>query len=175
MKYNKFIIIAAFLTAFAGVVQAGSKKTKVFLYGFAASFNDSTVYFTDIQAIDTATVQTRTKFLYGRDNYSYQLRDYLKEHGCATPTCITVFALKQKNIEKKYINLKKKYTGKNYVVKHITSSEFKYVPVVYEDDDAPEVDKKAEKAKAKQAKAARKQQREGAMPPPPTGGGQRPM
>lgn len=175
MKYNKFIIIAAFLTMFAGVVQAGSKKTKVFLYGFAASFNDSTVYFTDIQAIDTATVQTRTKFLYGRDNYSYQLRDYLKEHGCATPTCITVFALKQKNIEKKYINLKKKYTGKNYVVKHLTASEFKYVPVVYEDDDAPEVDKKAEKAKAKQAKAARKQQREGAMPPPPTGGGQRPM
>ena len=55
-----FVAVCTFFvctTAFAG-------NNKVYLYGFAASFNDSTVYFTDIQEVDSAVID-RSGFLYG--------------------------------------------------------------------------------------------------------------
>lgn len=157
--YKKHIFFAALFMMIAAASFAGAKKTKVFLYGFAASFNDSTVYFTDIQVIDTAVIESRTKFLYGRENYSYQLRDYLKEHGCKTPTCITTYSLKQKSIEKKYIKFRKKYPAGKFTIKHVTPSEFKFTPVGL-DEDGTEVDKAAAKAAAKKAKADAKKARQ---------------
>lgn len=38
--------------AFFVCAAASAGNNKVYLYGFAASFNDSTVYFTDIQELD---------------------------------------------------------------------------------------------------------------------------
>ena len=74
-------------------ISAKSKVQKVYLFGFAASFNDSTVYFTDIQEIDSAWVDDKTNFLHDRDQYSYQLRDYLAEKFEPNRTCITTFAI----------------------------------------------------------------------------------
>lgn len=99
MKFKTLLFILAALVATTTLYAAG-KKTRVYVYGFAASFNDSIVYFTDIQTLDSATIASKSGFLYGRDNYSYQLRDYLKGHGCATPTCITTFSVKRKDIER---------------------------------------------------------------------------
>ena len=62
--------------AFFVCAAASAGNNKVYLYGFAASFNDSTVYFTDIQELDSAVVD-RGGFLYGRD--SYKARCYRKE------------------------------------------------------------------------------------------------
>ena len=50
-------------------------KQEIYIYGFAASFNDSTIYFADIQFIPDGWIDTKHDFLYGRDTYSYQLRD----------------------------------------------------------------------------------------------------
>lgn len=110
------------------IEQLGANRaTKVYLFGFAASFNDSTVYFTEVQELDSAYIDSKTKFLYSRENYSYQLRDHLTAAGANTPTCVTCFALKRKDIDKKYANLKKKYTkGGKFIVKEVKSTDFHY-------------------------------------------------
>lgn len=106
---------------------SANRPSKVYLFGFAASFNDSTVYFTEIQELDSAYIDSKTKFLYSRENYSYQLRDHLTEEGAKTPTCITCFALKRKDIEKKYARLRKKYTANGkFIIKEVKQPGFRY-------------------------------------------------
>lgn len=127
--------ILAFALALASLTTfAADKPTKVYMFGFAASFNDSTVCFTDIQEVDSAYIDSKTKFLYSRENYSYQLRDYLEQQSFNTPTCVTVFALKRKDIEKKYARMRRKYTDNgNYIVKEVSSPDFVYQAVKFEE------------------------------------------
>ena len=120
-------LVVALTTLTASAV---NKPEKVYMYGFAASFNDSTVYFTSLQEIDSVYIDSKTKFLYSRDNYSYQLRDYLSAHGAENYTCTTVFALNRKAAEKKYAKLRKRYTqGGKYTVKELSKTDFFFVPI----------------------------------------------
>ncbi len=120
------IVLAATATQAQG---AGTIKGNVYVFGFAASFNDSTVYLTDIQEINGARINGKSKFLENRSSYSYQLQDYLKTLGVSQPTCITSYATDRKTIEKKYARLKKKYTEKGkqaYDVRYIAKDDFTY-------------------------------------------------
>ena len=124
------IILTLFVAFTALTASAVNKPEKVYMYGFAASFNDSTVYFTSLQEIDSVYIDSKTKFLYSRDNYSYQLRDYLSAHGAENYTCTTVFALNRKAAEKKYAKLRKRYTqGGKYTVKDLSKTDFFFVPI----------------------------------------------
>lgn len=106
------------------------KKASCYVFGFTASFSDSTVYFTDIQELDTAYFHNRGIFLYGRDLLSYQLRDYLSSKGFPHPTSVIFFSRKRSDIEKKYLKLKKQYDkGNAFVIKYLTTQEFKFSPV----------------------------------------------
>ena len=151
MKFR--LLIVAIATIFPSFLPAANKCTKLFMYGFAASLNDSTVYFTDIQEVDSAWTDTKTDFLYSRDNYSYQLRDHLKKEGAPHPTCVTIYAKTRKEIEKKYFTFKKRYTTKGkYDIKYVAASDFAYYPIVPNDEEmhesaAPVKEKKAKKEK----------------------------
>ena len=124
------LILTLVVALTALTASAVNKPEKVYMYGFAASFNDSTVYFTSLQEIDSAYIDSKTKFLYSRDNYSYQLRDYLSAHGAENYTCTTVFALNRKAAEKKYAKLRKRYTqGGKYTVKDLSKTDFFFVPI----------------------------------------------
>ena len=72
------------------------------------------------------TIIRRTKFLYSRENYSYQLRDHLTAQGAKNPTCITCFALKRKDIDKKYARLRKKYANGKFLIKEVKQPGFRY-------------------------------------------------
>ena len=73
------------------------------------------------------------KFLYSRENYSYQLRDYLQSQGFANATCITCFAFSRKKAEKKYATLLKKSAARGDAnVRYLKESEFKYDAIVPE-------------------------------------------
>ncbi len=136
-KMHKLLLLALALVPMSSL--AINKPTTLFMYGFAASFNDSTVYFTGIQKVDTAWTDSKTGFLYSRENYSYQLRDYMKKHGSAYPTCITVYAKKRKDIEKKYETLKKRYASKGqYTVKFIPDNEFLFRPIIPDESERKE-------------------------------------
>ena len=122
------LILTLVVALTALTASAVNKPEKVYMYGFAASFNDSTVYFTSLQEIDSVYIDSKTKFLYSRDNYSYQLRDYLSAHGAENYTCTTVFALNRKAAEKKYAKLRKRYTqGGKYTVKDLSKTDFFFV------------------------------------------------
>lgn len=159
---------------FLGIMsmEAKNEKQPTYLYGFATSFNDSIVYFAEIQLLDDAWVDSKTIFLYGRDSYSYQLRDYLKAKGLNAPTCVTGFANTKKKAEEKFLKLRNKYLVKGkYDIKYLSVSDFKYTPVEFDEETVyvdssksknltPRQVKKAEKKAAKQEqKAAKKEQK----------------
>lgn len=133
MRLRQLLIVTALLV---GCVINGNAKgyrpAKIYMFGFAASFNDSTVYLTDIQTVNAYLVNNRTKFLANREDYSYQLRNYLQSNGLeAFPTCITMFAENEKDATKKYLKLKERYekSKKKYSIKSLKDSQFKYAPV----------------------------------------------
>lgn len=126
MKSKKIILTLVTMLMATGA-WAGLRPKTIFVYGFAASFNDSTVYFTDIQQIDSAYIDSKTKFLYSRENYSYQLRDYLDKLGFKNATCTTSFAMTKKEAEKKYLTLRKKYLeGGKYNINYLKAQDFHY-------------------------------------------------
>lgn len=77
MKLRVYLAMAAMLIP--ALTFALQKHTPGYICGFATSFNDSTVYFTDIQYMDSTYTDSKTGFLYSRDNYSYQLRGHTSQ------------------------------------------------------------------------------------------------
>lgn len=157
----KRIIISGFVSVILlgmGLsTHAKSKLTQIYVFGFAASFNDSTVYFTEIQKMDSAWVSQKNGFLVGRDNYSSQLRDYLTSQGKEQRTCITVYAKSQKEIQKKYDKLVELYVkGKKrgsiiYDAKFLTTEKFSYHNVAW-NKDIDETTKREKPTKSKKKK-----------------------
>ena len=132
MNKKRYILLALFtLTLCLGMTAKNKTVQKVYMYGFSASFQDSIVYFTDIQELENVSVAERTDFLYSRDSYSNQLRDYLAGKNQPFRTCIVSYAFDRKHIEKKYLKLKSKYTKKgNFDIRYLKTDEFKFEKVV---------------------------------------------
>ena len=161
-------IFTLLATSFAAY--AGSYKT-VYLYGVAISLNDSTVYITDIQKVDSVWVE-KNGFLYSRENYSYQLKDHMRAQGKNDVTTVTFYADKQKDIEKKFIKTRKRFTNPKYGydVKYIAATDFRYDRIIPNEQDIKndsgtlkEDRKKAKEAKKAQ-KRANKEMRKGIRP-----------
>lgn len=168
---------------------ANAKQQDVFVFGVAASFNDSTVYITDIQELKGAYIQDgREKFLVERDEYSYQLRNHFAGQGKPNRTCITFWATTRKDIEKKYQKVMAKYSntsgkkkkkkthgnGSPYRVQHVDQATFAYTVVTPTESYTVEKEEKPAPAKG-----GRPTPPSGGQPPmgggqPPMGGGQMP-
>lgn len=155
----KTLMALALLLLCPMAMNAKQQMAKVYMFGLAASFNDSTVYITDIQAVDSAWIDTNSKFLLSRQDYSGQLRAYLDGIGELHRTCITTFALNEKDIKKKYDALAKKYTDDKktkFKVKRLTADQFSYKPVT-----PYEVEESLNAAEEKAAKKAEKKKNKG--------------
>ena len=142
MKFLKHIALVAALIAVSALMPASAKNyvvPKAYMFGFVASFNDSIIHFTDIQEVDSVWLMSKKKMVAGRSNYSYQLRNYCAETlGMPNRTVVVVTALKRKDIEKKFLKLRKQYTGKKnaqYDIRYINASEFRFKTVNM--DDSP--------------------------------------
>ena len=104
----------------------------MYMFGFAASFNDTIVHFTNIQAIDSAWVDGKTKFLMGRNLYSTMLRNYLEKNQLPYRTCVVFYDKSLKKLQKKFVKMKKLYLGTGKKVKNrnnvkdIVESDFKF-------------------------------------------------
>ena len=135
MKLIRKIALAIVLMA-ASTTHLQAQIVKVpqaYMFGFVASFNDSTVYFTNIQQVDSVWVTKKKKMLSGRNNYSYQLREYFaQKRDQPNRTCVVVANVNRKKLEKKYTKMKNKYLVKSkkpYDVRTIADSDFKFTPV----------------------------------------------
>ena len=176
------LLLICVLACGAISLNAKDKNTQkdVYLFGMSASFNDSTVYFTDIQHIAPAYFTPKTKFLHNRDGFSSQLGMYMKELSVENPTCITFFSQSQKKLQKKYAKVTRKYDASlvkekkktwwrlfskkpkkknNYVVKYLSSEQFSYQSIAFDEGTVFVDAYKAEKAARKSAKKEKKAQK----------------
>lgn len=174
MKLSKFglaTVAAALLLSLT--IQAKNEMRKTYIFGFASSFNDSIVYFTDIQEIDSAWVTSKNKFLISRENYSYQLRDYLSGQGLENRTCMVEYSDDPKKLEKSWNKLYNKYAHnqkqKNnqkqtnqlppFQIKKIEKGAFEFQAVTPQEEyveETPAKPTKKEKVKKEKAKKAPK-------------------
>jgi hypothetical protein len=135
MKIFKYILLALLLAgALPQEMEAKRIKVpKMFMFGFSASFQDSIIYMTDVQEVEGAWYETKSKFLLGRQHYSYQLKYFLANtRQQPNRVCVVMFALTRKEAEKKFIKLRKEYTVKakgKYDVRYLTTTDFKFQPV----------------------------------------------
>ncbi len=135
MKIIKYILFSLLLAvAIPTEMQAKRMKVpKMYMFGFSASFQDSIIYMTDVQEVEGAWYDTKTKFLLGRHHYSYQLKDFLADNKQQpNRVCVVMFALTRKEAEKKFIKLRKEYTVKakgKYDVRYLTTTDFQFQPV----------------------------------------------
>ena len=160
------LLVAAYTT-----VQAKNYVTpKAYMFGFSASFNDSTVYFTDIQEVDSVWFTQKKDMLAGRGDYSGQLRSYCADKlNQPRRTCVVIGDRKLKNVEKKFEKMKKMYLHSKkatYDVHFIKEEDFKF-KAVNMDDSQGETVAKVEKKKDKPKKDGKMPPRDGKMPPPP--------
>ena len=142
-SFTLFCAICALTVFNIDTAQAKKRKIpKVYLFGFSASFNDSTVYLTDIQEVDSAWIDDKSKFLQGRDIYAQQLKDYLTST-MQQPNriCFVMYSETLKDIEKQYVKMKRLYTKKSkaapYDVRYLdeTMFQFQQIQLYFEDED----------------------------------------
>ena len=127
----KYLMLALILAATATTAEAKHVRAEhMYIFGFSASFNDSTLYITDIQDVQGAWYDSKTKFLLARDSYSSQLKEFLAEKkGQNDRVCLVMYASTRKKAEKKYEALKKKYASKDgiiYGLEFLRSDEFQF-------------------------------------------------
>ena len=125
----KNLKIAASLLLIFVMCQAFSfKKSEknVYLMGVSASFTDSLVYFTDIQMVDSVSLD-KNDMLPQRSQYSYQLKTYLEsKYGTPNRTCFVYFNESKAKLEKTVKKLKEKYRkGGKSIIRQV-ESEFKF-------------------------------------------------
>ena len=177
MKLIRQLTIATAIVAMLAIantpLQAKNYVTpKAYMFGFSASFNDSIVYFTDIQEVDSVWFMQKRKLLAGRASYSSQLREYCDNKlGMEKRTCVVISSEKRKDVEKKYEKMKRMYTqnkkGVLYDVRFINSSDFKFTSVNMDEGTEEPVAKPEKKKKDKTKKDGKRPPRDGKMPPPP--------
>lgn len=169
---------------FSSMANAAKNDPKTaYIFGFASSFNDSTVYITGVQQVDSAYFVGRANFLVSRDNYSFQLRDYLEQQGAGYRTCTVIYDINKKKAEKKWLKLYSKYTRKPkaqrlksgekpkdlptpWLVKTIEKENFHFVGIAPTSFEEPKTkaeikaEKLQAKAEAKKHKADMKKQKQ---------------
>ena len=157
-----FLILC--LTAFS-VVHVEAKRTvvpKMYMFGFAASFNDTIVHFTNIMEVDSVWIETKNNFLLGRNYYSHQFRSYLEKNmQMPDRTCITMYAKTRAKAEKKYLKLRRKYPqskdGKaHFDVRYLDDGAFNFKTV-----NIREYEESEEEMEARNAALAKKNKKKG--------------
>ena len=135
MRFLKYIVLTLLVCVAMGAEAKTVKARHMYVFGFAASFKDSVVYMTEIQDVQGAMYDKKTKFLLGRDSYSDQLKTYFKEKKqMSDRVCMVMFSTSKKKAEKKYLKLRKKYVGdkkrpSTYEVRYVTIQDFEFEPV----------------------------------------------
>lgn len=128
---NKFhYLLAGLLSIFVLSSFAAPKAEKdgpkrVYMYGVSVDFNDSTVYLTDVQYLDSIVINKDGSLL-NCSGYSQQFKMYLEGVlGEDNQTCAIIYSDKRKKIDKRFVKLRKRYlSDKEKVVRQIGSDVF---------------------------------------------------
>ena len=109
-KLYIFIIALLFVPA---VMSAKKDKDVVYLFGTSYSYNDSIVYFTEIQPLEGIKLQKRSRILPDRQHYAYELKDYMNfKEGKPGRISVIYFSKKRSKLEKVEAKVKKRLLHK---------------------------------------------------------------
>lgn len=125
MKFAKMILAAmvTLVCCSAFTMKDKGQEKPVYVFGIAASFNDSIVFCTDIQLVDSARL-SKEGFLPRRAEYANQMRNYLEyQQGKKDYTCMIYFSENKAKLEKEASKVKSKYK-KGMVLKNLDTATF---------------------------------------------------
>lgn len=127
MKYIKILFAVAFVFTLCTAFTIGKGPKSVYVFGVSASFTDTLIYYTEIQAIDSVALD-KNGFLPKRDLYSYQLKNYLElEKGVPNRTCMIYFSGNKSKLSKEAAKIINKYKkSKSIVIQKIDTGDFKF-------------------------------------------------
>lgn len=132
MNKLKFILVSmlgiVLLSSFAAPKEKKDKSDepkRVYLYGVSIDFNDSLVYMTDVQHLDSVLI-LKDGSLQNYANYSQQLKIFMEGSlGESNQTCAVIYSDNKKKLEKRYVKMRKRYQAdKNAVLMKIGSEAF---------------------------------------------------
>ena len=130
MRKSLFILLLVFVSA---VAVAGDRKENkkdeaapVYIMGVSMSFSDSTVYFTEIQKLDSVVLENGA--LPHLQYYSYELKDYMSfEENMPGRISAIYFNEKRSKLEKKELKVKKNLVEKEGKTVRYLGEKFKFV------------------------------------------------
>ncbi|WP_321436933.1 hypothetical protein [uncultured Bacteroides sp.] len=127
MKFVKIVLPAIVMLCVLSSFTFSKKGDKtVYAFGVSASFVDSVVYCTDIQALDSVKL-TKEGFLPKREAYSAQLKNYLENKGELNRTCMIYFSDSKKNLLREFEKISDKYKkNKSVLFKKIEKNDFQF-------------------------------------------------
>lgn len=124
MRLFRYTLVALVALLSCSAFTMKEKKAEgVYLFGVAASFNDSVVYFTPIQRVDS--VKLEKGFLPKRAQYAYQLKNQVEYSKNKTDyTCMIYFSENKDKLEKEAAKVKGKYVKSKLHLEEIPAEAF---------------------------------------------------
>jgi hypothetical protein len=167
MKHLTYKLLAALVlaTVLTNIPSSAKRMVtdKMYVFGFAASFNDTIVYFTDVQEVDSPWIETKYNFLLGRELYSMQLRDFLRNNKqLPFRTCVVIYDKNRTKAEKKYVKMKRHYGQMKddghplYDIRFLEEGEFRFKSVDMSESEMTEEEDSSQPAKKEKKKSKRK-------------------
>lgn len=102
----------------------------VYLFGYSAAFNDSTVFLTSVQPLKGVALSHKTRFLPHREAYSAQLKAYLESREPYVQTCAVFFAGSRAKLEKKYAMVRARLKSSRKVkLQELSGAEFQFTRI----------------------------------------------
>lgn len=100
---------------------------RVYMFGVAENFNDSTVYLTDVQYLDSM-MTTPEGSLLNHAGYSLQLKVYLEGTlNELNQTCAVIYSDKKKKLDKRFTKMRKRYEAdKNKTLRRVGTDDFTF-------------------------------------------------
>ena len=132
MKFMKIFLFffLVFMVCSAFSLKGNKKDMGMYMVGVSASFTDSLIYFTDIQHLDSVSLD-KAKLLPLRGQYSDQLEDYLTNNlGLKDRTCFIYFDTKKSKLEKVMKKMKDNYKKEGKAVLKEIGPDFQFTKAV---------------------------------------------
>lgn len=127
--HMKKIFVVLFFAVFSSVSVQAQKDNDdvVYVWGASISFNDTIVYFTEIQPLKGVKLEKGTGFLPNRQFYSYELKDYMNfKEDMPGRTSVILFSEKKSTLQKREAKIKKRLVEKEGKTVRYLGDKFKF-------------------------------------------------
>lgn len=133
LNFKLFSLTACILLLSFASLSAKVIPSKVYMFGFAASFTDSVAYVTGIQEVDNVYLDGKTQFLMDRAVYSNQLQSFLeRDKGAMNMTCAVFYNVKKKKLQEELARIRKRYEKTDAVrVQSLEGGPFRFEACEY--------------------------------------------